>query len=77
MPTVSVPQEERQMGTPAERASAEDKVGNARVVYARVTVSECSVSAEDKEAEDKGDKEGNARAVSECSENTLGVRRTL
>ena len=55
VPTMSVGQEERQMATPAERASAEDKEGNAREVYARVAVSECSVSAEDKE-----NKEGNA-----------------
>ena len=58
VPTMSVGQEERQMATPAERASAEDQEGNAREVYARVAVSECSVSAEDKE-----DKEGNAHCV--------------
>ena len=35
------------------------------------------MSAEDKEAEDKEDKEGNARAVSECLENTLTLRQRI
>ena len=78
VPTVSVAQEERQTATPGERASAEDKVGNARVVYTRVTVSVCSVSAEDKEAEDKEENEGSARAVSECSpKKTLILRQRI
>ena len=82
VPTVSVAQEERQTASLAERASAEDNEGNARVVYARVAVSECSVSAEDKESDDKEDKEGNARSVSECSKsecskNTLTLQERI